>query len=167
MGKLTFVGGVIGTLVLGIVLSTRLEHRDYSASIVNKLGTHTTCPTFWVSWDKPPDLVPDGMLACACAEQAKPEQSGVPMHPPKAVHDSAAPMDVMTISYTQFTSLGGTKHVGLSYTLARGSDRQNFVIAPASDPYSSFAVAAAIPLLIGIVLGILLGLIPGKKGSAD
>ncbi len=85
------------------------------------------------------------------------------MHPPKEVHDAAAPMDVLTISYTEFTPLGGTKKIGLSYGLARGSERQTFVISPASDPYSSLALAAAIPLLAGIVLGILLGLIPKKK----
>jgi len=85
------------------------------------------------------------------------------MHPPQVVHDAAAPMDLMTISYTEFTTLGGTKKTGLSYTLARGSDRQTFVIDPAFDPYSSLALAAAIPLLAGIVLGVLLGLIPKKK----
>jgi hypothetical protein len=74
-------------------------------------------------------------------------------------------MDVMTISYTEFTSLGGTKSTGLSYVLARGSDRQTFVISPAFGPYSSFAFATAIPFLIGTVLAILLGLIPKKKGT--
>ena len=164
MGKIAFALGIVGSLILGLFLGTRLVHRDYSASIVNKLGTHTTCPTFWVSWDKPPDIGPDGLLTCACPTPAQPEGSGTPMHPPKEVHDAAAPMDVMTISYTEFTTLGGTKKVGLSYGLARGSDRQTFVIKPAFDPYSSFAMAAAIPLIVGIVLGIVLGLIP-KKGA--
>jgi hypothetical protein len=166
VGKLAFAAGAVGSVVMALLMSGRLEHRDYSASIVNKLGTHTTCPTFWVSWDKAPDLAPDGMLGCSCPEQPKPEAGGVPMHPPQVVHDSAAPMDVMTISYTQFTSLGGTKHAGLSYTLVRGSDRQNFVISPAFDPYSSFALAAAIPLVVGTILSIILALIPGKKGAA-
>src|SRR5579863_765449 len=103
MGKIAFALGMVGSLGLGLVLSSRLVHRDYSASIVNKLGTHTTCPTFWVSWDKPPDGVPAGLLQCACPAQAQPEASGTPMHPPKGVHDAAAPMDVMTISYTEFT----------------------------------------------------------------
>jgi len=163
VGKIAFILGVVGSLVLGLVLSSRLVHRDYSASIVNKLGTHTTCPTFWVSWDKPPDLAPPGLLVCPCPTQPQPEASGTPMHPPQVVHDAAAPMDLMTISYTEFTTLGGTKKTGLSYTLARGSDRQTFVIDPAFDPYSSLALAAAIPLLAGIVLGVLLGLIPKKK----
>jgi hypothetical protein len=167
MGKAAFALGVVGSVVMGLLMAGRLNHRDYSASIVNKLGTHTTCPTFWVSWDKPPDLVPEGLLACPCPEQPKPEASGTPMHPPKEVHDAAAPMDVMTISYTEFTSLGGTRQTGLSYVLARGSERQTFVISPASGPYSSFAFATAIPLIAGIVLGVLLGLIPRKKGSAD
>jgi len=165
MGKIAFVLGVVGSLVMGLVLSGRLQHRDYSASIVNKLGTHTTCPTFWVSWDKPPDLAPSGLLVCPCATQPQPEASGTPMHPPKEVHDAAAPMDVVSISYTEFTTLGGEKKVGLSYVLARGSDRQTFVVSPASDPYTSFAMAAAIPLIAGIVLGGLLGLIPKKKSE--
>lgn len=165
MGKMAFVAGVVGSLILGLVLSGRLVHRDYSASIVLKLGTHTTCPTFWVSWDKAPDAAPPGLLQCACPEKPVPEGSGTPMHPPKDVHDAAAPMDVMTISCTEFTTLGGGKKTGLSYVLARGSDRQTFVIAPASDPYLAFATATAIPLIAGIVLGILLGLIPKKKGS--
>ncbi|HLY09441.1 MAG TPA: hypothetical protein VKW04_09085 [Planctomycetota bacterium] len=165
MGKIAFVLGAVGSLVLGLVLSSRLVHRDYSASIVNKLGTHTTCPTFWVSWDKPPDVVPDGLLTCACPVPAQPEASGTPMHPPKDVHDAAAPMDVMSISFTEFTPLSGAKKVGLSYVLARGSDRQTFVISPASDPYLSFALATALPLIGGIVLGILLGLIPKKKSA--
>jgi hypothetical protein len=87
------------------------------------------------------------------------------MHPPREVHDAAAPMDVMTVSYTQFEPLTGTKRVGLSYTLARGSDRQTFVISPASGPYSSFALAASIPLIAGVVLGVLLGLIPKKESQ--
>src|SRR5258708_3276868 len=165
MGKIAFVLGIVGSLVMGLVVSGRLMHRDYSASIVNKLGTHTTCPTFWVSWDKPPDLAPSGLLVCSCPTQPLPEASGTPMHPPQVVHDAAAPMDVMTISYTEFTTLGGTKKTGLSYVLARGSDRQTFVIAPAFDPYSSLALAAAVPLLAGIVLGVLLGLIPKKKSN--
>lgn len=163
MGKIAFVLGLVGTVVMGFVASSRLEHRDYSASIVKKLGTHSTCPTFWVSWDKAPDIVWDGLLACKCPEKAQPEESGVPMHPPKEVHDAAAPMDVVTISYTEFTSLGGTKSTGLSYGLARGADRQTFVISPASGPYMGFATITAVPFIAGIVLGFLLGCIPKKK----
>lgn len=163
MGKIAFVLGVVGSAVLGLVAFSRLEHRDYSASIVKKLGTHSTCPTFWVSWDKPPDIVWDGLAACKCPEQAQPEEGGTPMHPPKDVHDAAAPMDVMTISYTEFTSFGGTKSTGLSYSLARGSDRQTFTISPHSGPYRALGAVAAIPLVVGIVLGVLLGLIPKKK----
>lgn len=163
MGKAAFALGMVGTLVMGLLMSSRLDHRDYSASIVNKLGGHTTCPTFWVSWDKPPDLVPDGFLKCPCPDQAVVETNGQPIHPPKDVHDAAAPMDVMTMSYTTFTSPSGKKSTGLSYVLVRGSDRQTFVIAPSFDPYSSFALWTAIPFIAGIVLGILLGLIPKKK----
>jgi hypothetical protein len=164
VGKIAFALGIVGSLVMGLVLSGRLLHRDYSASIVNKLGTHTTCPTFWVSWDKPPDGVyPDGFLMCSCPEQARAEAGGTPIHPPKEVHDAAAAMDVLTVSYTRFEPFLGTKRVGLSYTLARGSDRQTFVVSPSSDPYSSFALAASIPLIAGIVLGVLLGLIPKKE----
>jgi hypothetical protein len=164
MGKIAFVLGIVGSLVFGIVLSGRLVHRDYSGSLVQKLGTHSTCPTFWVSWDKPPDVTWPGLLDCSCPTPAQPEAGGTPMHPPKDVHDAAAPMDVMTISYTEFTTLGGTKKTGLSYVLARGGDKQSFVISPAFDPYSSFAMATAIPLIVGIVAGVLLGLIP-KKGA--
>lgn len=164
MGKIAFVLGVVGSLGMGLVLSGRLVHRDYSASIVNKLGTHTTCPTFWVSWDKPPDsVVPEGWMACACPEQARVETGGTPIHPPKEVHDAAAPMDVLTVSYTRFEPLLGTKRVGLSYTLARGSDRQTFVISPGFEPYSSFALEASIPFLAGIGLAVLLSLIPKKE----
>jgi hypothetical protein len=164
MGKAAFALGILGSLVAGLLLSSRLDHRDYSASIVNKLGSHTTCPTFWVSWDKPPDLVPEGFLKCSCPEQAVVETNGQPIHPPKDVHDAAAPMDVMTMSYTTFTSPTGTKSTGLSYVLVRGADRQTFVVSPAFGPYSGFAIWTAIPFIAGIVLGILLGLIPKKSG---
>lgn len=158
MGKIAFVLGIVGSVVMGFIASGDLVHRDYSASIVKKLGTHTTCPTFWVSWDKPPDVVWDGLMSCACPEKARPEESGTPMHPPKDVHDAAAPMDVMTISYTKYKDA-----VGLSYTLVRGADRQTFVISPAFGPYSKFALTTAIPFLAGTVLGVVLGLIPRKK----
>lgn len=163
MGKAAFVLGIVGSVVAGLVFSSRLEHRDYSGSIVNKLGTHTTCPTFWMTWDKAPDMVPDGFVKCPCAEQAVVETNGQPVHPPKDVHDAAAPMDVLTMSYTTFTSPGGKTSVGLSYVLVRGADRQTFVVSPAFGPYSSFALWTAFPFLGGIVLAILLGLIPKKK----
>ncbi len=163
MGKVAFVLGLVGSVVLGLVASGRLEHRDYTGSIVKKLGTHSTCPTFWVSWDKAPDIVWDGLMACKCPEKAQAEEGGTPMHPPKEVHDSAAPMDGLAISYTEFTSFGGTKSTGVSYSLVRGTDRQTFTIAPHSGPYMGFATVTAIPLVVGIVLGIVLGLIPKKK----
>src|SRR5262245_1766496 len=123
MGKIAFVLGLVGSVVMGLVVSGRLEHRDYSGSIVKKLGTHSTCPTFWMTWAKAPDLVWDGLRTCPCPEQAQAEEGGAPIHPPKEVHDAAAPMDVLGISYTEFTSFGGTKSTGLSYSLARGTDR--------------------------------------------
>jgi len=164
MGKIAFVLGIVGSLVAGFLLSSRLEHRDYSGSIVNKLGGHTTCPTFWMTWDKAPDLVPDGFVKCGCPDQAVVETNGQPVHPPKEVHDAAAPMDVLTMSYTTFTSPGGSTSTGLSYVLVRGAYRQTFVISPAFGPYSGFALWTAIPLIGGIIVGILLSLIP-KKGS--
>jgi len=167
MGKGAFVLGILGSVVMGIAMSGRLVHRDYSANIVQKLGTHTTCPTFWVAWTKPPEIAPEGMMTCGCAEQPKPEGSGTPMHPPKDVHDAAAPMDDVAISYTEFTSLGGTKSIGLTYELVRGSNRQTFVISSAYGPHSKFAFMTAIPFVIGIVFAVLLGLIPKKKGAAD
>ena len=39
MGKAAFALGVVGSLVAGLLLSSRLEHRDYSGSIVNKTST--------------------------------------------------------------------------------------------------------------------------------
>src|SRR6185503_7441877 len=104
------------------------------------------------------DLVPEGFVQCACPEQAVVETNGQPVHPPREVHEAAAPMDVLTISYTTFTSPRGTKSVGLSYVLARGADRQTFVISPAFGPYSGYAIWTAIPFLVGIVLGVGLSL---------
>ncbi len=153
-------------MIVGILLSGRLQHRDYSASIVQKLGTHTTCPTFWVSWDQAPDLAPAGLMSCACPEQAKPEASGTPMHPPRELHDAAASADVVTISYTEFLAPGGSKSTGLSYLLIRGSDRQSFTVAAASGPYTKIAFWTALPLLAGIALSVVLGLMPGKKTAA-
>jgi hypothetical protein len=164
MGKAAFVLGIVGSLIAGILLSSRLDHRDYSGSIVNKQGGHATCPTFWMTWDKAPDLVPEGFVQCACSEQAVVETNAQPVHPPKEVHDAAAAMDVLTVSYTTFTSPRGTKSVGLSYVLARGADRQTFVISPSFGPYSGYALWTAMPFLAGIVLGIVLGLIPKKGG---
>jgi hypothetical protein len=166
MGKIAFGLGVVGSVIVGILASSRLVSRDYSGSIVNKLGNHP-CPTFWVSWDKPPDLVPPGTLTCGCPEQAKAEAGGTPIHPPKEMHDAAGPMDGLTLSYTEFTSFGGTKHVGASYVLRRGNDSQTFVVSPAFGPYSAFAMAAATPFVLGIVVAIVLGLIPKKKGAID
>ena len=53
--------------------------------------------------------------------------------------------------------------MGLSCVLARGADRQTFVVSPAFGPYSSFALWTLFPFLGGIVLAILLGLIPKRK----
>ena len=167
MGKIAFALGVVGSLVVGLLMSSRLEHRDYSASIVQKLGMHGTCPTFWVSWEKAPDLVPDGLVKCGCPEQAAVELNATPIHPPKEMHDAASPMDGMTMSYTSFTSPGGSKSVGLSYVLIRGMDKQSFVVSPAFGPYSKFATVTAIPLIVGVVLAVLLSFLPKKKGSAD
>lgn len=166
MGKIAFILGVVGSVVMGLLMSSNLEHRDYSATIDHKLGQHGTCPTFWVSWEKPPDLLPDGFIKCACPEQAVVEANCTPIHPPKDMHDAAGAMDGMTMSYTTFTS-GGTKTVGLSYVLIRGMDKQSFVVSPGFGPYSKFAMMTAIPLIAGIVLGGLLSLIPKKKGASD
>ena len=34
MGKIAFVVGLVGSVIVGLVTSGRLVHRDYSASIV-------------------------------------------------------------------------------------------------------------------------------------
>ena len=167
VGKAAFALGLAGSLVLALVLFTRIVHRDYTGTVVSKLGTHPSCPTLWVNWDQPLDVVPEGFLKCGCAEQPPADPAGVAVHPPKEVTDTAAPQDVIVLSYTEATSLGGAKQVGASYDIRRGMNRQTFVIAPSSGIYSGLAVTSAIPGGIGIVLGILLGLIPRKKGAAD
>ncbi len=168
MGKIAFVLGIVGSVVAGLLCSGRLVHRDYSASIVNKSGGHTTCPTLWVSFDHPPDeAVPPGFLTCGCAEQAVPELNGTPLHVPQAVLDACAPMDVIAVSFTQWTSpLSGEKSIGLSYVLRRGADGQTFEISPASSAYLGFAFVTALPFVGGIVVAVILGLLPGRKSSS-
>src|SRR5437762_13838580 len=112
MGKIAFVAGCVGSLVVGLLLSGRLVRRDYTASVMAKSGSHSTCPTLWVSWVSPPDVVPDGLVKCGCPEQAINEQGGTPIHPAQAVYDAAAPMDLVVVSYTEFTTLGGTRKIG-------------------------------------------------------
>jgi hypothetical protein len=167
MGKAAFALGIAGSLILGLLLSSRLTKRDYTGTVVSKPGTHPTCPTLWVNWDQPLEAVPDGFLKCACPEQAPADPAGIAVHPAKDVADAAAPQDVIILSYTEYTSLGGTKQVGVSYDLRRGMNRQTFEVSPSSGLYTSFAGTTAIPAVAGIVLGILLGLIPKKKTAAD
>lgn len=168
MKKAAFLLGVLGSVVLGLVASKGLVRRDYAAGVVNKTGEHGTCPTLWVQFDRPPDVVPDGLVACPCAEQARDHEGGKPIHPPRAVVDAAAPSDQLTISYTEFTPpFGGKKVAGLSYALMRGVDRQSFVASPAWSAYSKFALITAAPFLIGAALAVILGFLPSKKGATD
>jgi hypothetical protein len=165
VGKAAFALGLAGSLILGLVLFTRVVRHDYTGTVVSKPGTHPTCPTLWVNWDQSLEQVPDGFLKCSCAEQAAPDPAGIAVHPPKEVADTAAPQDVIVLSYAESTSLGGTKTVGVSYEIRRGTYRQSFTISPSSAVYTAIAVPAAMPAGIGIVLAVLLGLIPRKKAS--
>ena len=164
----SFVIGIVGSVIVGLVTSGRLVHRDYSASIVSKTGGHNTCPTLWVSFDHPPDAaVPAGFISCPCAEQAKPETNGTPIHVPQNVLDASAPLDVLLVSYTEWSSpLSGAKSIGVSYVLRRGAEAESFTISPASSAYLGFALVTSLPLLAGIVVGIVLGFLPGRKGSS-
>jgi hypothetical protein len=166
VGKAAFALGLAGSLILGLLLFSKMVRREYTGTVVSKPGTHSTCPTLWVSWDQPLDAVPEGFLKCGCAEQAPPDPAGIAVHPPKEVADTAAPQDVIVLTYVEATSLGGTKQCGVSYAIQRGTNRQSFTITPSSGIYTSIAGTSAIPAGIGIVLGALLGLIPQKKGAA-
>src|SRR6185295_20367282 len=117
---------------------------------------HSTCSTLWVSWVTAPDVVPDGLVKCACPEQAAYEQGGTPIHPAQKIHDVAAPQDLLVLSYTEFTTPGGERKIGLSWDVRRGMNKETYVLSPASDAYMSFAGYTAAPLAIGIVVGILL-----------
>jgi hypothetical protein len=166
MGKAAFALGLAGSLVLALLLYSRMVHREYTGTVVAKGGTHPTCPTLWVNWDQPLEVVPEGFLKCGCAEQAAADPAGIAVHPPKDVADTAAPQDVIVLTYTEASSLGGTKQSGVSYDIRRGTNRQTFVVSPSSALYTGLAGVSAIPAGIGIVLGLLLGLIPRKQGAA-
>jgi len=167
MRKAAFILGILGSVVLGLLASKGLVRRDYSAGVVNKTGEHGTCPTLWVAFDKPPDVIPDGMVSCGCPTQALEEAGGKPIHPPRDVVDAAAPMDQLTISYTEFTPpMGGKKVAGLSYGLMRGVNRQTFVVTPSWSAYSKFAFLTAAPFLIGVALAVILGFLPSKRNVA-
>ena len=167
MGKIAFLVGAVGTLVVGLLLSGKLVRRDYTCSVMAKSGGHSTCPTLWVSWVSPPDVVPEGLVKCGCPEQAANEQGGTPIHPAQQVYDVAANMDLLVLSYTEFTTPGGDRKIGLSWDVRRGTNKETYVISPASDAYMSFAGYTAAPLILGIIVGVLLGLLPKKKTAAD
>jgi len=166
VGKAAFALGLAGSLVLGLVLYSRIVRREYTGTVVSKPGTHSTCPTLWVNWDQPLEVVPEGFLKCGCAEQAPADPAGIAVHPSKDVADTAAPQDVIVLTYTEATSLGGAKQSGVTYDIRRGTNRQTFVVSPSGGIYTGLAGTSAIPAVIGTVLGILLGLIPRKKGAA-
>jgi len=118
-----------------------------------------------VNWDQALEVVPDGFLKCACAEPHPSDPAGIVVHPPKEVADTAAPQDVLVLSYVDYTSLGGVKKSGESYDIRRGTYRQSFTISPASSVYTAIAGVSAIPAVVGIILAVLLGLIPRKKAT--
>ena len=82
MKSAAFILGIVGSVVLGLFASRGLDRRDYSGSVAAKSGNHESCPTLWVVFDKAPDVIPDGMLSCACPTQAEPAAGGKPIHPP-------------------------------------------------------------------------------------
>jgi hypothetical protein len=166
MGKAAFALGLAGSLILALVLFSRMLRREYTGTVVSKPGTHSTCPTLWVNWDQPLEAVPEGFLKCGCAEQAPADPAGIAVHPPKEVADTAAPQDLIVLTYTESTLLGGARQSGVSYDIRRGTNRQTFVISSSSALYTGLAGTSAIPAVVGSVLGILLGLIPRKKGAA-
>src|SRR5258705_5464427 len=102
MGKVAFLVGAVGTLVVGLLLSGKLVRRDYTATVVAKSGSHATCPTLWVSWVSAPDVVPEGLVKCGCPEQAVNEQGGSPIHPAHTAYDVAAPPGLLVLSSTAF-----------------------------------------------------------------
>jgi len=165
MGKAAFALGIGGSLVLALFLGSRITRHDYTGTVVGKHGTHPTCPTLWVNWDQPLKEVPDGFVKCGCAEPPVADPAGVAVHPPKQVVDTAAPQDILVLSFVDYTSLGGTRTVGESYDIRRGMYRETLVISPPAAVYRAVALTSAIPAVAGIVLGILLGLIPSRKPS--
>jgi len=166
MGKAAFALGLAASMILAVLLFSRMVRREYTGTVVSKPGTHSTCPTLWVNWDQPLEAVPEGFLKCGCAEQAAADPAGIAVHPPQDVADTAAPQDVIVLTYTELTSLGGTKRSGVSYDIRRGTNRQSFVVSSSNALYTSLAGTSAIPAGIGTVLAVLLGMIPRKKGAA-
>ena len=167
MGKVAFVLGVIASAIVGVVLSGRLIRRDYTAT-VDMTGFGHTCPTLGVRFDQPPDALPPELTKCPCPAPPVMQGASTPLHPPAELVPAAAPLDLINISYTEFSSpFSGKKSSGLSFTLIRGMDRQTFAVSPAWSAYSPFVTLTAAPFLIGLVLAVVLSLIPRKKGVAD
>ena len=167
MSKIAFVLGAVGSVAAGLLLSSRLVHRDYSATVAVVSVGHP-CPTLGVVFDKPPEGLPPQVTSCSCPAAATVDGGSTPIHPPSELAAASASSDAITISYTEFTSpLGGPKKTGLSYTLSKGADRQTWVVSSAWPAYSSFAMLTVAPFLGGIVLAVLLTFLPKKKSGTS
>lgn len=167
MGKAAFILGVVASVVTGLVLSRSLYHRDHIGS-VSMTGVSHPCPTLGVVFEASPVPPPPELTTCACPAPPALEGRATPLHPPADLVAAAAPLDHITVTWTEFTPpFGGKRLTGLSYVLAKGMNQQRFDVSPAGPVYSRFALLTAAPFLAGIVLGILLGLISGRKGVKD
>ncbi len=162
MGKLLLLLGLVGTVATGIALKGRLESKDCSASVEEKLTLHA-CPAIGVKLDFDSKSLPEALTRCGCAEKPVSEK-WTPIHPPRAVVDASAVGDLLVISFREFAPpFGGKKKTALSFTLDRGGHRETTVATPAWTVYQSYALYSLAPLGIGVVLALLAGLLGKKK----
>ena len=167
MGKTAFVLGIVASVITGVVLSGNLIRKEVTAT-VDMVGVGHSCPTLGVRFDSPPDGLPREVTKCDCPVQPELQGASTPLHPPAELVPTAASLDLITISYTEFTSpMGGKKTSGLSYTLIKGPTKQTWTVSPAWSAYSPFVTLTAAPFLIGLALAVVLSFIPRKKGVAD
>ena len=164
MGKLFLFLGLGATVLTGVVLGRRLESKECTASVEEKLTSHP-CPAVGIKLDFDSKSLPEQLTRCGCAEKAVSEK-WTPIHPPRGVVDSSAPGDLLVISFREFTPpFGGAKKTGLSLTLDRGGHRETTTAAPSWPVYQSFGLFTLAPLGIGVVLAVLAGLVSRKKSS--
>lgn len=164
MGKLLLLLGLVGTLVTGVVLGGRLESKDCSASVEEKLTPHS-CPAIGIKVDFDSRSLSETLTRCGCPEKAVSEK-WTPIHPPRAVVDASAPGDLLIVSYRAFTPpFGGAKKTALSFTLDRGGHRETTVASAAWPVYQSFALFTLAPFGIGVVLAAVAGALSKKKSA--
>jgi hypothetical protein len=162
MSKLFLLLGLVGTLIAGVVLGGRLESRECTASVEEKLTPHS-CPAIGIKPDFDSKPLPEALLRCDCTEKAVSEK-WTPIFPPRAVVDASANGDHLIVSYREFTPpFGGAKKTALSFTLDRGGHRETTVASAAWPVYQSFALFTLAPLGIGLVLSLVAGMLSKKK----